>query len=550
VSLDQAAVGAAIGSRRQFASRTGRRPPRLTVLAGSLVGALTLLPVLYLLVRASEAGTHRAAEVLFSGRTLRLLQATGLLMLSVTVTAVLIALPLAWLVTSTDIPFRRLLGVLAPLPLALPSYVAGFAFVAALGPRGFLQTLLSPFGVDRLPEIYGFAGAWLVLSLITYPYVFLTARGALEGLDPSIEEAARTLGERTLGVLRRVVIPSLKPATGAGALLVALYTLHDFGAVSLLRFDTFTRAIYLSYRGSFDRTVAAGLSLVLVAFSLLAVAVERRASKRRSYHRVHSGGGAARRIVHLGRLRWPAFGLCSSVLILALGVPLGTISYWMLKGLEGGRGTEITARPAWNSIMASSSAAILVVLAAWPIAMLAARFRGKAAAFVAAVPYTGYALPGLVVALGLVFFSIQVTPRLYQTQVMLMLAYLILFLPQAAGAIRASLLQINPQLEEAAQTLGRGRIAILRKVVVPLSRPGILTGAALVFLTVMKELPATLLLAPPGFATLATQVWGATAAASFALAAPPALFLVLLSALPMALLVRLFGSESRLPHAN
>lgn len=499
------------------------------------VGAAT--PLTYLLIRASEVGVVDAFTIATSQRSRQLLFDTALLAAAVTAASVVIAVPLAWLTVRTDLPARRLWVVLTALPLAVPTYIGGFVVIAAFGPRGIVQGWLEPLGVDRLPDIYGFRGAWLVLTLFSYPYVLLPVRAALRRLDPGLEEASRMLGVGPVRTFWRVVVPQLRPSISAGALLVTLYTLSDFGAVSLMRFNSFTRAIFIQYRGSLDRSTAAVYGVVLVLLTLTILVIEQRTRGREQYHRLHAGGARSARTVALGRLRWLAFGACSLLVVVALVVPLAVISYWFWRGLSAEEPLRLTWELARNSMWASALGAAASVLAAWPVALLSVRRPGRMSRLVEAMSWSGYALPGVVVALSLVFFGARVVPAVYQTMWMLTFAYVVLFLPQAIGSIRASLLQITPTLEEASRLLGRGPISTFARVVVPLARPGVSAGAALVFLTAMKELPATLLLAPTGYPTLATQVWNATSEAFFARAAAPAAALILLSAVPMAFLV-------------
>lgn len=501
------------------------------------VALLALLPLGYLVLRTSELGWDRVAEIVASERVRGLLWRTGLLAISVTASSIAIAVPLAWLTVRTDLPLRRLWVVITALPLAIPTYVGGFAFIGALGPRGTLQGWLEPLGVSSLPSFYGFPGAWFVLTLFTYPYVLLTVRAAVRRLDPSLEEASRTLGHGRWSTFRRVVLPQLRPSITAGSLLVALYTLSDFGAVSMLRFDSFTRAIFVQYRASLDRSTAAVMGLVLVAVTLAVLSAESAARRSPSYHRLHSGGARRAPVTPLGRWRWPAFAVLCALVLVALALPLAVIATWLLRGIEAGEPLRLTTTLVGNSLRASALGALASVAAAWPVAVLSVRRGGWLGRVVEGACWAGHSLPGVVVALSLVFFGARVAPGIYQTHWLLTLAYVVLFLPQALGAMRASLLQITPRLEEASRLLGRGSAATLWRVVLPLARPGILAGAALVFLTCMKELPATLLLAPTGYPTLATQVWSATSEAFFARAAAPALALVLLSSLPMAVLV-------------
>lgn len=516
--------------------RVRRRAPVLTAV-GVAVALAALVPLVYLFIRAGEAGPAQVWDIVRSDRTLRLLRDTVGLTIAVTVSTIAIAVPLGWLTVRSDLPGRRVLTVLAALPLAIPTYVGGFAFVAFAGPRGTLQSWLEPLGVDRIPSIYGFWGAWLVLTLFTYPYVLLTVRASLRRMDPTMEEASRTLGASAMTTFRRITLPQLRPAITAGGLLVALYTLSDFGAVSLLRFDSFTRAIFVSYRASVDRSTAAVLALMLVVLTSAIVALELRSRGRATYHRLHAGGSRVAAPVPLGRWRWPAVGAVVALIVVALGVPVGVTTMWLVRGIAIGEPMRLTFELAGNSLWAATLGTIVVVAAAWPVALLTARHRTRTSRFVELACWVGYALPGVVVALSLVFLGARVTPALYQTMAMLVFAYAVLFLPQALGSMRSTLLQVNPELEEASRSLGRGPVATFRRVVVPLARPGVLAGGALVFLTIMKELPSTLLLAPTGFATLATQVWNATADAFFGRAAAPALALIVLASVPMVFLV-------------
>lgn len=509
-----------------------RWPPAFLWAPALLVAAAALLPLGYLLVRASQAGTG-ALELLARERTAEILGRSVLLAFGVTALAVFLAVPIAWLTVRSDLPWRRGVAVLASLPLAIPSYVGAFTVVAALGPGGLVEDVLGPLGARGTSAIYGYPGAVMTLGLLTYPYVLLTARAALRGLDPALEEASRGLGKGSWGTFWRVVLPQLRPAIGAGALLVALYTLSDFGAVSLLRFDSFTRVIYVQYQSSFDRTGAAVLALTLVALTLFVLLLEANTRGVARYQQA-SGGQRRGRGTALGRWKWPALAWCATVALVALGLPVSVLGYWFVRGLRAGEPLAAVGGDAWRSLFVAGLAAGAAALASLPVAALAVRYPGRLSRLLERVSYLGYALPGIVVALALVFFGARYAWPVYQTLGMLILAYVVLFLPQAVGATRASLLQIRPSLEEAARGLGRSRLSVLATITAPLAARGLLAGAALVFLTTLKELPATLLLSPIGFTTLATSIWGAASEAFFARAAAPALLLILLSALTMA----------------
>jgi iron(III) transport system permease protein len=509
--------------------RTIQAPLLLGAVAALVAGAM-LLPLAYLGIRVSGAGQD-AWDIIRAARTIDTIVRTSALALAVTAASSALAVPLAWLTVRTDLPLRRLWSVALVLPLAFPSYVGAFAFVSALGPRGMIQDLLEPLGVERLPEIYGFGGAWLVLTLFTFPYVLLPVRAALRGIDSSLEEAARGLGHNAWAAFLRVTLPQLRPAIAAGALLVALYTLSDFGAVSILRFNSLTRVIYIQYTSAFDRTSAAALGLLLVALALAFVLVESSTRGRARYYGTGHRGRPHQ--VPLRRWRWAALAFCAVVATLSLALPLAVITYWLVRGLAAGVAVGLVREAAVNSAYASALAAVTAVAAALPVTILAVRYPGFLSRMLEKATYTGFALPGIVIALALVFFAANYAVPLYQTLGLLVFAYVVRFLPQALGPCRSALLQVKPSTEEAARNLGRGPFSVFARVTAPQMVPGISAGAVLVFLTAMKELPATLLLSPIGFRTLATEIWSASSAAFFARAALPALTLVAISAVPM-----------------
>jgi iron(III) transport system permease protein len=452
---------------------------------------------------------------------------------TVTAASVLLGVPLAWLTVRSDLPARRFFAIATALPLVIPTYVGAFALVGAFARGGLIEDWL---GIVP-PSPYGFWGAAVALTLFSFPYVLLTVQASLRGLDPSQEEASRLLGHGPVRTFLQVTVPQLRASIAAGGLLVTLYVFSDFGAVSILRYSTFTRGLYLQYRSAFDRAPAALLGLLLVALTVVVIVAEARVARDRG------GQFGARRAVRrpptvpLRRWRWPATVLCSLVVLVGLVTPVTVVVYWLVRGLQAGEQVNFALGAAGRSLLAAALGAIVGVLAALPVAIWASRSRSRVARLVERSSYTGYALPGIVVALALVFFGIRVATPLYQTLAMLVFAYVVLFLPQAVGAIRSSLLQVDADVESASRTLGASRLATLRRITVPLARRGALAGGALIFLTALKELPATLLLAPTGFDTLATRVWSATAEAFYTRAAVPALALILLGSLPLGVLM-------------
>jgi ABC-type uncharacterized transport system YnjBCD ATPase subunit/ABC-type spermidine/putrescine transport system permease subunit II len=273
-------------------------------------------------------------------------------------------------------------------------------------------------------------------------------------------------------VFRTVVLPQLVPAIGAGGLLVALYVLSDFGAVSILRFDSFTRVIYTNYRSSFEREGAAALAALLVAVTLLVLWLEGRTRGSATLHRIAPGAPRRARTVALGRWKAPALGFVGAVVLFALVLPVGVLGYWSTRSVAGEVEWDVVAGAAGNSLLAAAVAAVVAAAAACPSRCSARATPGRVSALIERVSFAGHALPGIVVALALVFLGTRAWPALYQTLAMLVLAYVVLFLPQAIGATRAALLQIDPHVEEAARSLGRTPLAVLRTITAPLARSG------------------------------------------------------------------------------
>ncbi len=517
--------------------RWQRMPPAGLLAAATLVAIAAVLPVFYLLVKTLDGGTD-AWSIIARVRTAEILGRTGLLVATVTGFSVVLAVPMAWLTTRTTMPFRRVLTVAAALPLVVPSYVMAMTVIDMFGPRGALQQVLSgPFGLDSVPPIYGLPGATIVLVLICYPYVFLTVRGALVRLDPAMEEAARSMGYGPVEAMWRVTLPLLRPAIAGGALLAALYALSDFGGVALMRYETFTAAIFTQYESSVDRGVAAGLSLVLVVLAVMLLVLDGFSRRRGHYHRSSAGAPRSQQLAELGGWRWPAAVFVSLPVLVGLAAPVAILAWWLVRGLSGGEDFVPLWGPLRNSLYYSLLAAIATVAAAVPVVLLAVRYSSPYSRLLERSTYIGFGLPGIVIALALVFFGVNMAQPLYQTSGLLVFAYAVLFLPAAVGSLRSSMLQVSPRIEEAARGLGKTGWQALWRVTLPLVLPGALAGAALVFLMTMKELPASLILSPIGTRTLATSIWAAASEAYFAQAAAPALLLIVAAGIPTAFFV-------------
>lgn len=503
------------------------RPPLLAIFA-LLIVIVVLLPVGYLVLRAAASG-QAGVDYLFRPRTLSIISNSLLLTAAVVGTSALIGVPFAWLTVRTNLRGRRFWLIGGLLTMVMPSYVGAAAYVWFFGPVGMLQKWLAPLGIERLPEIYGFFGAWLSITIFTFPYIVLPVRAALLNMDAAQEEAARGMGMGRWRVFLRVTLPQLRPALASGMLLVALYTLSDFGAVAVMRYNAFTRAIYMQH----DRDKAAILALVLVGITLVLMLLEQRTSTHKRNHRVGVGTCRTPRTVNLGRWHIPALIFCASIVLIGVVIPVGVLLHWTF-AREAQSSLNINMGELFaNTLSVSAGAALVVGLVALPLGILAVRSRGRAGKVLVRLTYLSNALPGVVVALALVSFTAQNLPLFYLTLPLLILGYGTRFLPLSIGATSSALTQISPRLEEAARCLGLRPYQVTLRVTAPLASAGIFAGMALVFLNVMKELPTTLILRPTGFDTLATRIWTAQDSASYGLIGLPGLLLMAASALAL-----------------
>lgn len=531
-------------------ARLNRRPLAfplpLTALAG-LVALFVAIPAVYIFIRAAGASAEDWQRLL-QMRIWKLLGNTILLVIAVTSGALTIGASLAWLTERTDLPMRRVFRWLFAMPLAIPAYIGGIVHLALLRPRGgliprLLESLFEqPFAT---PSPLGFWGATFILTLFTFPYVYLLSGAAFRSLHASLEEAARTLGYRPWQALLFVTLPALRPGLAAGALLVALDILAEYGTVALLRYETFSSAIFVQLSGRYDRSAAAVLSGVLVGLAIIILMAELRAQGQARFTQMQSGWRPAPP-ARLGKWRIPALLAALAVVVTSLLVPLGVLLSWSVQTFLDPQtmqsvfrtGSQGFASFAWNSLWTALLAALLAVTLSLPVALLSVRHPSRFSRFVARFCQVGYAIPGVVIALSLVLLVNRALPFLYATPLVVVIAYVLRLMPQAVRASESALNQLSPSLEEAARTSGRTSLQAFTQVALPLILPGLLAGGALVFLTSLKELPATLLLRPAGFDTLAVRVWMWANDGFYIQAAPAALFLVLASALPLYFLLR------------
>jgi len=503
-------------------------------LVALLLAALLGTPLVYLVVR--NLGNESLWATVSSRDAVWALLRTLALAAAVSTSAAVLGTATAWMVVRTDLPLRRVWAVLLPLPLVIPSFIGAFALTSALAPGGLVEQLLAPIVTVRMPALRGFVGAFVVLTLLTYPYVYLPVVARLGRLPRSFEESARLLGASPGRVFRTVVLPQARGAIAAGTLLVFLYTISEFGAVQIMRYDALTRTIYETR--VFDPSTSLALSLELGVLALLVVAFERTALRRGRGYEPASPTRPLRTPLRAWKL--PATLFTTGLVTFALLGPVAVLTYWATRGLirgstsAGALATDLNSlvQPTVNTALAGIAAAVVAVVVVLPIAFVTVRHRSAAAEVANGLVVTGFALPGLAIALALVTWTLRAPAPLgllYQTLPLLVLAYVVHFGAQALRASQVGIAGIPRRMGEAARSLGATRWQRLRTIDLPLALPGLAAGGGLVLLSVMKELPATLLLAPAGFQTLATRIWSASQDALFADASIAALVLIVLS---------------------
>jgi iron(III) transport system permease protein len=504
-----------------------RRWPLASVAGGTLAAALVLLPLVYVVVEAQQSGWSELRRLLLRHSVAVLLWNSVRLTLACTILCAVLGVACAWCVQRTTVPLRRVWAVALVLPLGVPDFVVGFGWVS----------------ID--PALHGYLAAVTIMTLSLYPLVYLPVASALGNLDAGLEEAARSLGLGPWQTFRRVTLRQISPAVLGGCLLVTLALLAEYGAFEIVQYQTFTVEIFTEYKLGFDAVAACALSLVLVALSIAALAGELSLTARGRPTR--SGPGARRHPprVALGRYSLPALAGLAALSALALGVPLGSLVYWMARGSSTTLPSASILSAAEHTAAYSAAAAALATVLAVPVSALATRHRNRFTVALERLAYLPMALPGLVIALGLVSFSVRYAFSLYQSAFELIVAYAILFLPLALVGVRSAVGQAPPRLEEVARSLGARPAAIWLRVTLPLIAPGLAAAFALVFVSSATELTATLLLHPTGVNTLATQFWAYTSEFSYGAAAPYALAMVAISAIPVYLLSRRLDARAR-----
>jgi iron(III) transport system permease protein len=493
----------------------------------TVVGLVLLAPLVFLLIEASGAGVSTTAHLIWRQLTATLLWNTIRLTVVVTILCAVIGTMAAWCVERTDLPGRRVWAVLVVVPFAIPDFVVSFGWAS-------LSTWVE-----------GFRGAVLVMTLAVYPLVYLPVAASLRSADPGQEEAARSLGLSRFATFWRVTLGQTRGAILGGCVLVSLVMLAEYGAFEILGYQTFTTEIFTESNISFSLPAACALSLVLVVLGSVVLTGDFAARNR---GRVVRTGALAQRTIqrhHLGRATVPVLAAFVALVGLALGVPIGSSVYWMFEGGAHALGGASILNAGWHTALYGGVAAALATLMALPVALLAVRHSGRGGRVFERSTYLVLAMPGLVIALALSYFTERYADGFaYQSAPLLIAAYAILFFPLALVGVRASVAYAPPALEEMARSLGLRRLAVAWRVTLPLVGPGLAASYCLVFLAAVTELTATLILIPTGVQTLSTQFWAYQQNLSYGQAAPFALVIIAIAAVPSYVLSRYFD---RLP---
>jgi iron(III) transport system permease protein len=511
-------------------ARRARRPAGL-IAVSAVIAALLAVPLFFLLLEAHGAGAGTVARQVFRPLTGALLWNTVRLTALVTVLCAFIGTGAAWLVERTDLPGRKFWAVLLVIPLAIPDFVVAFGWSS-------LWT-----------SVQGFRGAVLVMTLAVYPLVYLPVAASLRAADPGQEEVARSLGVGRITTFVRITLGQARGAILGGCLLVTLVLLAEYGAFEMLGYQTFTTEIYTDLQLPTEVPTACALSLVLVALSLLVLGGE---ARLRGGGRVARSGAMTQRVMpplRLGGATIPALLGVGLLIALALGVPAGASVYWIFEGGTPSVSGSVSVSmldAAWHTAAYGVGAAALDTLLALPVAVLAIRHAGAAGRFLERSTYLVLAMPGVVIALALTYFTEQYANSFgYQTAALLIICYAIMFFPLALVGVKAAIARAPAGLDEVARSLGQRKLAAFGRVTLRLAAPGLTAAFCLVFLSVVTELTATLILVPTGVQTLATQFWQYQSSLSYAQAAPFALVMIAVAALPSVVLGRFFNRTTQ-----
>jgi iron(III) transport system permease protein len=523
--------------RRAVPTPSPRPLPWGLLIPSAITATVIAAPMVFLIARALGRLPLTVA-VLTAQRTIGLLAATLALAGAASGLSLILGAGLAYLVERTDLPGRRFWRVALALPLAIPPYLGAIVFLHVFSRGGVLDRAI---GVAIPP--HGFAGAAAVVGLYTFPYSFLFTSAALRHASRTLDEVAQTTGRSSARIFWTVTLPLLRPAVGAGLFFPSLYALADFGTMVLLRYDTLGTELYYQLTAFFDRSAAAAIGLQAIVLTLGFLWIEARLRGKRRFHPSDASWRppATRRLAG----RKPAAMLAAGgILILTLVVPIALLAAWAYAGVVHPTDVErlwASGSGAWaaaiRSLLLAATASTVIIALAVPPAYLRLRLIGWPAWAIWAACQTGYALPGIAVVLAVAFLINSMAPWLYGTLPVMIGAFMVRYLSAGLRAVDSGLTQLPQRLGEAARGLGQRPAATFRLIDLPLLRAHLVAGWVLVFLNVLKDLPVSLLLRPPGFDTLPVRTWLSATDGIYRQAALPGLLLIAAAALPLVILL-------------
>ncbi len=522
-----------------------------------LIALLVILPVV-VVVSGLVSPTPEIWRHLWGTLLPEMLRNTVLFLFGVGVGTFILGAGLAWLVTAYRFPGRPVFEWLHLLPLAIPTYVMGFVYMSVFDFAGPVQSLLRHWlgSADWFPEIRSGGGAVLVMTLALYPYVYMLARAGFRGLSASAFETARIMGCGAADFFFRIALPLARPAIAGGVALALMEALADFATVRFFNFPTLSEGVIRVWHGMMDLGAARELAGLLAVFALVVILSEKAFRGRSRYYQPGGRTPGMPGISLGGWKKWAATALCTMVTAAAFGLPMLQLAWWAAGELSAmSMGTALVySGLILNSLMLSGLAALFAVLAALVLASGVRLSGGKVAALFARMATIGYAVPGAVIAVGILLTTAGLdhaanrlwagltgaAPGLILTGSLagLVYGYVVRFMAVAYNSVDAGLEKIRPEITLAAKVLRAGPWRILWRIHLPLLVPSVFAGSALVFVDVMKELPVTVMLRPFGYDTLAVWVWQMAAESVWSGAALPAIIIVLSGLIPVIFLTR------------
>ena len=487
--------------------------------AAAVVAALSLIPLGFIAVVAVASGWDEMVRLVVRPRVGELLANTiWLEVLTVPITIVL-AVALGWITERTQIAGGRAWSAVLVAPLAIPAFVQSYAWNSVL------------------PQLHGLPGVVLIAVISYLPFIYLPVSAQLRRLDPALEDAAASLGRNPREIFWRVILPQLRLPVCAGALLVGLHLLGEYGLFAMMRYDTFATAIVDQFQSVYDAPAANLLGGVLVLCCLVLFGIEALVRGDRRYARLGAGAARSPERHALGLWTIGAAALLIVTVGLSLGVALVELARWLWIGGLAAWSEGVLWSSLGTTLLLSVAGAALCTLMAMPMAWLSVRGQGRLPRWLESAHLYAGALPGLIIALALVSITVRTMLPLYQTLATLIFAYGLMFLPRALTGLRSSMAQAPVELERAAMSLGKSPLSAVWRTTIRLAAPGVAASLALAALGITNELTGTLLLAPNGTRTLATKFWALTSELDYVPAAPYALLMILL-ALPLTWLLR------------